>query len=160
MAVEFSPAAKAKFDEILTRYPIKRAAIMPTLWLAQEEFGWLSNEVLEYVAELLELLAGVRRLGRVVLHHVLQAAGRAASRPGVHQPLVRAGRRRPHRRLPAQAARHRASARRPPTGKFSLSEVECLASCGTAPMMQVNDDYWENLTAERTLEIIDRLARE
>ena len=42
---------------------------------------------------------------------------------------------------------------------FSLSEVECLGSCGTAPMMQVNDDFWENLTPERTLEIIDRLAR-
>ncbi len=45
-------------------------------------------------------------------------------------------------------------------GKFSLGEVECLASCGTGPMMQINDDYWENLTPERTLEIIDRLARE
>src|SRR5215468_10178367 len=55
MAVEFSPAAKAKFDAILPRYPIKRAAIMPTLWLAQEEFGWLSTEVLEYVAGLLDL---------------------------------------------------------------------------------------------------------
>jgi NADH:ubiquinone oxidoreductase subunit E len=55
MAVEFSPAAKAKFDQYLTRYPIKRAAIMPALWLAQEEFGWLSNEAMEYVAGLLEL---------------------------------------------------------------------------------------------------------
>jgi NADH:ubiquinone oxidoreductase subunit E len=45
-------------------------------------------------------------------------------------------------------------------GRFSLSEVECLASCGTAPMMQINDDYWENLTPERTIEIIDRLAGE
>src|SRR5262244_3103038 len=55
MAVEFSPAAKAKFDAILPRYPIKRDAIMPTLWLAQEEFGWLSTDVLEYVAGLLDL---------------------------------------------------------------------------------------------------------
>src|SRR5215831_1044844 len=53
--VTFSPAAKTKFDEIVARYPIKRAAIMPTLWLAQEEFGWLSTEVLEYVARLLDL---------------------------------------------------------------------------------------------------------
>jgi NADH:ubiquinone oxidoreductase subunit E len=45
-------------------------------------------------------------------------------------------------------------------GKFSLSEVECLASCGTAPMMQVNDDHWESLTPESTLELIDRLERE
>ena len=47
-----------------------------------------------------------------------------------------------------------------PDGRFSLDEVECLASCGTAPMMQINDDYWEDLTPESTLEIIDRLARD
>jgi NADH:ubiquinone oxidoreductase subunit E len=44
-------------------------------------------------------------------------------------------------------------------GKFSLDEVECLASCGTAPMMQVNEDFHENLTPESTLELIERLAR-
>jgi NADH:ubiquinone oxidoreductase subunit E len=44
--------------------------------------------------------------------------------------------------------------------KFTLDEVECLASCGTAPMMQVNDDYHENLDPEKTLELIERLARE
>ena len=45
-------------------------------------------------------------------------------------------------------------------GKFSLDEVECLASCGTAPMMQVNEDYHENLTPRSTLELIERLARD
>jgi NADH-quinone oxidoreductase subunit E/NADH dehydrogenase (ubiquinone) flavoprotein 2 len=45
-------------------------------------------------------------------------------------------------------------------GRFTLSEVECLGSCGTAPMMQVDDDYWENLTPETTLALVDRLARD
>jgi NADH-quinone oxidoreductase subunit E len=45
-------------------------------------------------------------------------------------------------------------------GKFTLEEVECLASCGTAPMMQVNEDYHENLDSQRTLALIDHLARE
>jgi NADH-quinone oxidoreductase subunit E len=44
-----------------------------------------------------------------------------------------------------------------PDGRFTLSEVECLASCGTAPMMQVNDDYYENLTEERLTEILQQL---
>ena len=43
-----------------------------------------------------------------------------------------------------------------PDGKFSISEVECLGSCGTAPMMQIGFDYYENLTAEQVDEIIDR----
>jgi NADH:ubiquinone oxidoreductase subunit E len=45
-------------------------------------------------------------------------------------------------------------------GRFSLDEVECLASCGTAPMMQVNEDYHENLTPESTIQLLDRLGRE
>ena len=45
-------------------------------------------------------------------------------------------------------------------GKFSLGEVGVPGSCGTAPMMQINDDYWENLTPERALEIVERLARD
>lgn len=132
---------------------------MPTLWLAQEEFGYLSLEVMEYVAGLLELspafVASVasfytmyykKPMGR---HHVqvcrnlsceLLGAGRIAD-------CLR-------KRLGIGVGETTAD------GKFSLSEVECLASCGTAPMMQVNDDYLENLTPERTLEIIDRLERE
>jgi len=47
-----------------------------------------------------------------------------------------------------------------PDGKFSLSEVECLGSCGTAPMFQINFDYHENLTTESVDALIDRLSRE
>jgi NADH-quinone oxidoreductase E subunit len=158
MAVTFSPAAKAKFDEYVRRYPIKRAAIMPTLWLAQEEFGWLSHEVLAYVAELLELspayVASVasfytmyykRPMGR---HHVQVCTNLSCNLVGAER-IVDCVR----ERLGIELGQTTADR------KFSLSEVECLGSCGTAPMMQINDDYWENLTPERTLEIIDRLAR-
>jgi len=47
-----------------------------------------------------------------------------------------------------------------PDGQFSLSEVECLGSCGTGPVVQINEDYHENLTPEKVLELIDRLAKE
>jgi len=159
MAVEFSPAAKAKFEQILPRYPIKRAAIMSTLWLAQEEFGWLSHDVLAYVAGLLELspafVASVasfytmyyrQPMGR---HHVQVCTNLSCALVGADR-IVDCLR----RRLGVEVGQTTAD------GRFSLSEAECLGSCGTAPMMQVNDDYWENLTPERTLEIIERLARE
>ena len=158
MAVQFSPAAKAKFDEILTRYPVKRAAIMPTLWLAQEEFGWLSHEVLEYVAGLLELspafTASVASFYTmyykqpVGAHHLQVCTNLSCALVGADR-IVDCLR----KRLGIEVGETTADK------KFSLSVVECLASCGTAPMMQINDDYWENLTPERTLEIIDRLAR-
>jgi len=158
MAVEFSAAAKAKFDQILTRYPTKRAAIMSTLWLAQEEFGWLSSEVLEYVAGLLELTpaftASVASFYTmyykqpVGTHHVQVCTNLSCALVGSDR-IVDCLR----QRLGIEVGETTADK------KFSLSVVECLASCGTAPMMQINDDYWENLTPERTLEIIDRLAR-
>jgi NADH-quinone oxidoreductase subunit E len=159
MAVEFSPAAKAKFDAILPRYPTKRAAIMPTLWLAQEEFGWLSEDVLAYVAGLLDLSAAFtasvasfytmyykRPVGT---HHIQVCTNLSCALVG-SDGIV-------------DCLRQRlgiAVGETTPDGRFTLSVVECLASCGTAPMMQVNDDYCENLTPQRTLEIVDRLARD
>jgi NADH-quinone oxidoreductase subunit E len=159
VSVQFSPASQAKFETIVGRYPIRRAAIMPTLWLAQEEFGYLSLEVMEYVAGLLELspafVASVasfytmyykKPMGR---HHVQVCRNLSCSLLGADR-IVDCLR----KRLGIEVGETTAN------GKFSLSEVECLASCGTAPMMQVNDDYWENLTPESTLELIDRLERE
>ena len=159
MAVAFSPAAQARFDELLTRYPIKRAAIMPTLWLAQEEFGWLSNEVLEYVAQLLDLspafTASVasfytmyykRPVGK---HHIQVCTNLSCALVGSDR-IVDCLR----QRLGIEVGETSSD------GRFTLSVVECLASCGTAPMMQINDDFWENLTPQRTLDIIDRLERE
>ena len=55
MAVSFSPAAQEQFETIVARYPVRRAAIMPTLWLAQKEFGYISPETMEYIAKLLDL---------------------------------------------------------------------------------------------------------
>lgn len=159
MSVEFSPAAKAKFDEIVTRYPIKRAAIMPTLWLAQEEFGWLSHDVLAYVAGLLELspafTASVASFYTMYYkqpvgkHHVQVCTNLSCALVGSDRIVdcLRS-------RLGIEVGQTTAD------GRFTLSVVECLASCGTAPMMQINDDYWENLTPQRAVEIIARLERE
>lgn len=159
MAVQFSTAAEEQFQEIVARYPIRRAAIMPTLWLAQKEFGYLSLEVMEYVAGLLELtpafVASVASfytmyykepIGR---HHVQVCTNLSCSLVGAEQILACL-----RKRLGIDVGGTTDD------GKFSLSEVECLGSCGTAPMMQVNDDYWEDLTPERTLEILARLERD
>ncbi len=158
MAVRFSPAAQEKFDELVTRYPVRRAAIMPTLWLAQEEFGYLSSEVMEYVAGLLDLspafVASVASFYTmynkqpVGEHHVQVCTNLSCSLVGSDGVLGCI-----KRRLGIDVGETTAD------GKFSLSEVECLGSCGTGPMMQINDDYWEDLTPEGAIEIIDRLAR-
>lgn len=158
MAVEFAPAARAEFEKILARYPVKRAALVPALWLAQREYGWLSLEVLAYVAKLLDLtpayvgsvasfytLFNKQPVGK---YHVQVCRNVSCSLVG-SEDIVGTIR----RRLGIDVGQTT------PDGKFTLTLVECLGSCGTAPMMQINDDYWEKLTAERTVEILDQLDK-
>ncbi len=158
MALRFSPAAQEKFEQYLTRYPVRRAALLPTLWLAQQEFGYLSLEAMEYVAGLLGLTpAFVASVASFYTMYYKQPMGRHHVQVCTNLSCMLVGSDRIldclKQRLGIGLGQTTAD------GMFSLSEVECLASCGTAPMMQINDDYWENLTPERTLEIIDRLAR-
>jgi NADH-quinone oxidoreductase subunit E len=159
MAVEFSKSSLEAYERIVAKYPVKRAAIMPVLWLAQKEFGWLSAEVQQYVADLMGFpLAWVSGLASfytmyykkpVGRHHVQVCTNVSCMLRG-SDAIVRAI----EDRLGITLGQTTAD------GKFTLDEVECLASCGTAPMMQVNDDYLENLTPESTLEVLERLGRE
>jgi NADH-quinone oxidoreductase E subunit len=156
----FSEAALAEYRDILTRYPQRRAALMPTLWLAQREFGWLSVPVQEYVAELMELpVAWVTSTASFYTMYWKEPVGK------VHLQLCR--------NLPC--ALRGADALRTciretlgirngettPDGKWSLEEVECLASCGTAPVVQVsNGPYYENLDVPQLKALIERLGNE
>ena len=159
MAVEFSKDALAEYERILTKYPVKRAAIMPTLWLAQKEFGHLPTEVQEYVADLmgfpLSWVSGVASFytmyyKKPVGRHHLQVCTNVSCMLRGSDDILRAIANKLGIGLGQTSA----------DGKFTFDEVECLASCGTAPLMQVNEDFHENLTPESTLALIDRLGRE
>lgn len=156
----FSEATLAQYRAIVARYPQRRAALLPTLWLAQREFGWLSLPVLEYVAELMELpLAWVTSTASFYTMFWKEPKGRWHIQLCRNLPCALRGARRIQ-----EAVEDRLGIRdgeRTPDGRFSLEEVECLASCGTAPVLQLNNaEYHENLTVERALALLDRLARE
>ena len=156
----FSEATLAQYREILARYPQRRAALMPTLWLAQREFGWLSLPVMEYVAELMELpVAWVTSTASFYTMYWKEPKGRWHIQLCRNLPCALRG-----AREVQQAVERRLCIRdgeRTPDGRFSLEEVECLASCGTAPVLQLNNaEYHENLDVERTLALLDRLAGE
>jgi NADH-quinone oxidoreductase E subunit len=154
----FSAAALAEYQKILGRYPTRRAALMPTLWLAQREFGWLSEPVMAYVAELMELpLAWVTSVASFYTMYWKQPVGRW------HLQLCRnlscALRGADGIRAAVEQRLGIRHGERTADGRFSLEEVECLASCGTAPCLQINNsEYHESLDVERTLALIERLA--
>jgi NADH-quinone oxidoreductase subunit E len=154
MALEFSPETLNKFAAIVARYPKKEAAMLPVLYLAQQEFGHLGPDAVAYVAKLMDqaparvqgvvsfyTMYNMKPIGR---HHIQVCRTLPCALRGAEQVTGML-----KRKLGIECGQTTAD------GRFTLSEVECLASCGTAPMMQVNDDYYENLTEEKIDEILD-----
>lgn len=157
MSLAFSEGTRAKHDRLLTRYPNREAAILPTLYLAQREFGHLSDEAILYVAELLGFtparIYGVATFYTmynkkpVGKYHLQVCRNLSCSLMGAEHLIEHVARKIGVK--PGETT---------PDGRFTLSTVECLGSCGTAPVMQVNDDYYENLTEESIDAILDGLG--
>lgn len=156
MAVEFSEAAKQEFSEILTHYPTKEAAMLPVLHLAKREFGHVSTEIMTYIGELLEL--NVTRVANVVSFYtlfpgapegkyVIQVCSTLSCQLMGAETVV------DHIRKKLNIGVSETT----PDKKFTLKKVECLGSCGTAPVMQINDTYYEQLTVEKIDKILDSL---
>jgi NADH-quinone oxidoreductase E subunit len=158
MAVTFKPEVVKEFEAIAARYPVRRAALLPALWLAQREFGWISEEAMVCVAK----LVGVSPM------QVMEVAGFYSmyqkTKPGKHHLQVcqtisclLAGSEEIKKTV--ERVLNLKSGETTPDGQFSYQTVECLASCHTAPCMQVNDDYHENLTPESTEKLIAELRK-
>ena len=156
MALEFSPETLKKFEEIVARYPRKEAAMLPVLYLAQQEFGHIGPEAIDYVAGLMGQ-APARVYGVVSFYTMfnMKPIGRHHIQICRTLPCALRGAEKVTDLIKQKLGI--ASGQTTPDGRFTLTEVECLASCGTAPMMQVNDDYYENLTEEKIDRILDSM---
>jgi len=157
----FTPANQEWAQAQISKFPEGRqaSAIIPLLWRAQEQEGWLSRAAIEHVAGMLDL-AYIRALEVATfyfmfqLHPVgavanIQICGTTTCMICGAEDLMAVCR---DKIAPNP---HELSA----DGKFSWEEVECLGACANAPMAQIGKDYYEDLTAERLGEIIDELAQ-
>ena len=157
---EFTPANLAWARGQISKYPEGRqaSAIIPLLWRAQEQEGWLTRPAIEHVAEMLGL-AYIRALEVASFYFMfqLQPVGSVAHIQicGTTSCLICGAEDLMsvcQDKIAAQP--HQLSE----DGKFSWEEVECLGSCANAPMAQIGKDYFEDLTAARLIEILDDLA--
>jgi NADH-quinone oxidoreductase E subunit len=152
----FSKSIEKEFRELLLKYPSKKSALIPALYIVQREMGYVKPEGLEYVAELLGMspaqimevasfytMLFLKPVGKNVLWVCHNLSCNLCGAEDVIQHLEKS--------LGIRAGETTAD------GLFTLLRQECLASCDTAPVMQVNDDYEENLTLKRADEIIDKL---
>ncbi len=161
MEVKFDEAALKTANKIISRYPEgkKKSALLPLLHLAQAEFdGWLDVPVMDYIATLLAIkpievyevasfysMFNLKPVGKCVIEvcHTSSCWLRGAEE--IIQHL--------ENKLHIKAGETTAD------GKFTIKRVECLGSCGTAPMFQVGAQYYENLTTEKVDTIIEDLDK-
>ena len=157
MVFSLTREREQQVDEILTRYPERRAALLPVLWLCQRQNGWISPEVVEYVSERLELSTAIVK-GVVTFYTMFFDEPVGENVVWVCRTLscdLRGGKAiQDHLEQKLGCTAGHTSA----DGKFTLLKAECLAACGQAPMVQINDFYYENLDVERLDRIIDAHA--
>src|ERR1700680_5042178 len=155
MALQMSPQLTARFERLQNAYPVKRSALIPMLMYAQDEFGYISDEVIAEIAARLELRTvqveepldyySMRHRKPMGKYHVQVCTNVACMLRGGNELLDRAKKRLEigHKEVTKD-------------GVFSLEEVECIGACTGAPAMQINYDFYENLTPA----IFDRLIQE
>lgn len=147
---------RKKIEEAATRYPQRRSAIMPALFLAQEEHGYLPDAVLLEVADVLDVPEiWVYEIATFYTMFNTEPVGRFHIKlcTNVSCLLLEAGSLLCHLQGRLGIARGETTG----DGLFTLSVVECLGSCGTAPVMQINETYYENLSAGGIDQILDEL---
>ncbi len=141
----FTESELKQVEQIKSRYPEPKAALMPVLWMAQEKLGWISTETMKYVAQLLNLepahVMGVvsfysmyfdKPMGR---HHIQVCTNVSCMLRGgdeIYKSVC--------------GMLGLGNKERSADGKFSIEEVECMGACGGAPMIAVNEEYHENMT--------------
>jgi len=152
----FPPQVEAEIDRHLAKYPVMRSAILPLMFIVQRERGYLDPPGVLYLANRLKLrvtdiwevatfysMINTKPVGK---YHIQVCKTLSCNIRGSQKITEYCS-----QKLGIKVGETTAD------GRFTLSEVECLGSCGTAPMFQLNFDYHENLTPEKIDHILDKL---
>lgn len=154
-----SEQAKQRMRDIAARYPAARSAVMPALYIAQQEEGYITHEALQAVAETIGLtLDDVKSIATFYTMYYQQPPGKKVIKVCTSISC--------YLRNCDALVNHfeqRLGMKRGETtddGNYTLLTVECLASCGTAPVLQVNDEFVENVTLEKADTLVESWNRE
>jgi NADH-quinone oxidoreductase subunit E len=151
------PAVAVEIDEVITHYPKKRSASLMLLHAVQEQFGFISRQAVEWIATKLELqpiniyelvtfypMFHIRPIGRNHLRVCRTLSCALGGSYRLHEHLCR--------KLGLDAEEHGPQTTK--DGKFTIEFVECLASCGTAPVMMCNEKFYEGVASQKADEIV------
>jgi len=157
MAV-FSPEIEAEIDRHLAKYPVKRSAILPLMFIMQRERAWLDPPSVAYLADRLGVritdiwevatfysMINTKPVGKYHIQICKTLSCKILGADKITEQCLK--------RLGIKAGETTED------GRFTISLVECLGSCGTAPMLQLGFDFHENLTPEKVDEILGQCER-
>jgi NADH-quinone oxidoreductase subunit E len=154
----FSPELAARFDRLVTLYPVKRSALVPMLLYAQDEVGYVSDAVIAEIAQRLDLTAldvrnvisyySLLRTHPVGKFHVQVCTNISCMVRGGEEILEHCAKK--------LGVGHKGTTQ---DGLFTLEEVECIGACSWAPAAQVNYDFHENLTPEKMDAVLDEYRK-
>lgn len=155
---KFTDENVQRIEAEFEKYPKKLPVVMKALYVGQEQNGWVSSGVVREVAKILEIseeqVLGVATFYTMYhkkpagKNHLMVCTNVSCMLRGAYEIF--------------EAIKDKLGIENGETtedGLFSLEEAECMGSCGTAPMMAVNDEFIENLTKEKALEIIEELSK-
>jgi len=154
-----SEQAKQRMRDLAARYPVARSAVMPALYIAQQEEGYITQAVLQAVAEAIGMTVDdVESVTTFYTMYFRQQPGKKVIKvcTSISCYLCNCDALVSHLEQRLGIKRGETSV----DGNYTLLTVECLASCGTAPVLQVNDEFVENVTLEMADALIDELDRE
>jgi len=152
---------EAEIDELITHYPPdkKRSASLMLLHALQDHFGWLSKEIIEWTAQKLGL-EPIHIYELVTFYPMFrqQPTGRYVIRVCRTLSCALGGAGKLHRHFCAKLGLnpHASGLQTTQDGKFSVEFAECLASCGTAPVLLCNEDFYEGVSPAKADEILAR----
>ncbi len=158
MKISFRNDVLKEAQRIISLYPRKESSLLPLLHIAQREFGYISDEVEAYIAELLQIppihvrevvsfytMFRKRPLGKYHIQVCRNISCSLLGSDGLIDYLKK--------QLGIDEGETTSD------GLFTLSTVECLGSCGTAPVIQINDVYYENMSREKLERLLEELRR-
>ena len=151
----FSETALKELEDIRAKYPTARAALLPALYVAQREFGWLSGEAYEAVSDVLGVPGAIARgVGTFYAMYKHAPMGKNVVQLCTNVACMIMGAERLVDLLKVKYGLEPGGTT--PDGRFSLVIMECIGACGTAPAMLVNNDFYENLTEQNIGEILEK----
>jgi NADH-quinone oxidoreductase subunit E len=157
--MNLKPATLAQIDEVITHYPVKRSAALPLLHLVQEDAGYISNEAIEWIAAKLELQP--INIYEIVTFYPMfrrEPIGRRHIKVCRTLSCALTGGYRTCAQFEKEFGCQRGETS--PDGEVTIEFVECLASCGTGPVVMIDDDLHEKVDAAKASQLARQIKSE